>query len=333
MAPPQADNALREDPLTANSYAYVNGDPINLVDPNGHNPCSYEGTGPGGCTAEQNRALAASDRGADISGPPTLKRTYSSPAGDGTKGPAGCPAGYDVPRRSLGGLSTCQAIQTVINVYSECVQKNDSKLLQTCLTLLSFASQKIGSFNPIDCIAQHDNNLYAACQAEASKPKPSVVQIAWFGALNTLFGLLQGIGGFADEAVLPTAEIGAAGVRTAVSKGELPADILGTFANGAAGKIELQRDLIVFRFSGGVSGRTGRFLTDASTVNSIGGYGQSVIDALALPAGATAERLNAFIVPKGTTVYVGGVEGGASYAQQIFLNDPDVLVPLGGGAG
>jgi RHS repeat-associated protein len=36
---PPADLALGTDPLTNNRYNYVNGDPVNLVDPNGHNPC------------------------------------------------------------------------------------------------------------------------------------------------------------------------------------------------------------------------------------------------------------------------------------------------------
>jgi RHS repeat-associated protein/uncharacterized repeat protein (TIGR01451 family) len=37
-APPEANNALSADPLTANTYSYVNGDPVNLSDPNGHEP-------------------------------------------------------------------------------------------------------------------------------------------------------------------------------------------------------------------------------------------------------------------------------------------------------
>ncbi len=45
------------------SLPYVNGDPVNLVDPSGHNPCRTEGTGDDGCTTQANGILAASERG------------------------------------------------------------------------------------------------------------------------------------------------------------------------------------------------------------------------------------------------------------------------------
>jgi len=38
-ADPTKDLALGTDPLTANRYNYVNGDPVNLTDPNGHRTC------------------------------------------------------------------------------------------------------------------------------------------------------------------------------------------------------------------------------------------------------------------------------------------------------
>jgi RHS repeat-associated protein len=46
-ADPAADAALVSDPLTANRYAFVNGDPINLIDPTGHRPGCDEDS-PGG---------------------------------------------------------------------------------------------------------------------------------------------------------------------------------------------------------------------------------------------------------------------------------------------
>jgi hypothetical protein len=86
-----------------------------------------------------------------------------------------------------------------------------------------------------------------------------------------------------------------------------------------------------FRYSGGVSNALGRFLTDAPTISRIRAFGDAAKDPLNLPAGATATQLNAYIVPRGTTIYAGGIEGGASYAQQIFVNDPSILVLLGAG--
>jgi RHS repeat-associated protein len=38
-APPSKDLSVQTDPLTENRYSYVNGDPVNLVDPDGHKLC------------------------------------------------------------------------------------------------------------------------------------------------------------------------------------------------------------------------------------------------------------------------------------------------------
>ena len=44
-AAPQGDLALGTDPLTQNRYNYVNGDPINLADPSGHDPINAGSAG------------------------------------------------------------------------------------------------------------------------------------------------------------------------------------------------------------------------------------------------------------------------------------------------
>lgn len=40
---PTTNPSVGKDPLTANTYSYVNGDPVNLVDPNGHRACADTG--------------------------------------------------------------------------------------------------------------------------------------------------------------------------------------------------------------------------------------------------------------------------------------------------
>ena len=44
-----ANLSVGTDPLTANRYSYVNGDPVNLVDPSGHAPCAHGMIEGGGC--------------------------------------------------------------------------------------------------------------------------------------------------------------------------------------------------------------------------------------------------------------------------------------------
>jgi hypothetical protein len=83
--------------------------------------------------------------------------------------------------------------------------------------------------------------------------------------------------------------------------------------------------MIAYRYSGGVSGEVGRFLTDANTVKQISSAAAASI-ALRLPVGATAETLNTFIIPAGTRVFTGGVSGGATTAMQIFIKNASVLI-------
>jgi hypothetical protein len=111
--------------------------------------------------------------------------------------------------------------------------------------------------------------------------------------------------------------------KTATS---LPADIAASFRGGNYSSHVLQSDVVAYRFSGGVSEPTGRFLTTQQTVRWIGTPDEA-IRALNLPPGATAQQLNAFTIPKGTQIFYGRVEGGAQGATQIFIRDRGVLVP------
>jgi hypothetical protein len=134
----------------------------------------------------------------------------------------------------------------------------------------------------------------------------------------------------ASHAVSSTAAT-AAKVEAAVVKegvgAALPADIASTFRGGNYGSRVLQSDVEAFRFSGGIAAPQGRFLTTSQTVTGIANPGEA-ISALNLPSGATATQLNNFIIPKGTSIFYGRVEGGSATATQIFIHNPSVLRPV-----
>jgi RHS repeat-associated protein len=113
----------------------------------------------------------------------------------------------------------------------------------------------------------------------------------------------------------------------ASARGTIPRlsdDIAKTFADGKYHSRVLQQDVVAYRYSGGVSGEKGRFLTTEQTVRQIGSP-EAAQRALNLPAGATAEQLNRLVIPKGTSIYYGRVAGGGEKATQIFIHDASVL--------
>jgi hypothetical protein len=97
-----------------------------------------------------------------------------------------------------------------------------------------------------------------------------------------------------------------------------------TFAGGRYHTRVLQQDVVAYRYSGGTSSARGHFLTTEQTVGQIGSPGAARAT-LNLPSGATAEQLNLFVIPKGTTIYYGRVAGGGDTATQIFIDDAAVL--------
>jgi RHS repeat-associated protein len=60
QAQPSANLSVGVDPLTQNTYTYVNGDPVNLVDPNGHAACA--GDSQGSCLSPRGNSSYTSDQ-------------------------------------------------------------------------------------------------------------------------------------------------------------------------------------------------------------------------------------------------------------------------------
>ena len=138
--------------------------------------------------------------------------------------------------------------------------------------------------------------------------------------INRVLPALAGPEGAAAAVALKSLGLAAKGAAT------LSSEIAATFAGGKYTSTILQAPLTAYRYSGGVSAATGRFLTTGNTAAQISSPAAASI-ALRLPLGATAETLSTFTIPAGTRVFMGGVEGGASTATQIFIENPSVLIP------
>ena len=146
--------------------------------------------------------------------------------------------------------------------------------------------------------------------------KDAVLEVGFMLVTHRLFGLL----GTPARALRATTSAGSGAAR-------LPADIAATFRNGSYRSRVLQSDVEAFRFSGGSAEPAGRFLTTRQTVLDIATPGEARA-ALNLPMGATATELNTFVIPKGTRIFYGRVEGGGASATQIFIENKGVLVPV-----
>ena len=85
-----SDLGVQSNPLTANLYGYVDGDPVNFADPTGHNPCSEEGyddSGAQGCTPAENTTLAAGSSPGAVNNPPYSSSSGHGPTSYGTPAP------------------------------------------------------------------------------------------------------------------------------------------------------------------------------------------------------------------------------------------------------
>lgn len=136
-----------------------------------------------------------------------------------------------------------------------------------------------------------------------------------------------GIGKALGFAVGTGLTLGVSGTIQAAEEGAsltLTEEVGSTFANSSYRTITLKSDVAAYRYSGGTTDPVGRFLTTRQTVGRISSPGDAQ-RMLNLPAGNTAETLNVFIIPKGTTIFVGRVAGGGQRATQIFIKNPSVL--------
>jgi len=106
----------------------------------------------------------------------------------------------------------------------------------------------------------------------------------------------------------------------------LPARVAARFS-GNVHRLVLKSNVIAYRYWGGSSDKLGHWLTTEGTVSQIGSALEAQI-ALKLPAGATAEQLTGFVIPRGTEIFIGRVAGGALSATQIWVRDVARLLSI-----
>ena len=104
---------------------------------------------------------------------------------------------------------------------------------------------------------------------------------------------------------------------------KLPPEVAENFA-GKIHRAVLRSETTVFRYSGGVSDDVGHWFTTKTSLRLTKGIDPKV--ALKLPAGATAEKLNMFVLPVGSEVFVGRVADGSAKATQVYLYDLSTIV-------
>ena len=105
-----------------------------------------------------------------------------------------------------------------------------------------------------------------------------------------------------------------------ISTNNLSSEIANTFREGRYRTLTLKSDVEAYRYWGGESKPITSWFTTRQTVGKI--YSpQQAINALKLSEGNFANKLGRFVIPKGTTIYIGRVEGGARWATQVYIED------------
>lgn len=179
------------------------------------------------------------------------------------------------------------------------------------------------------------SGTYGAASSVPEAPQPQGFwDTAWdiisFGyslkQFNDNPGWGTGLGLLADTLALlaPGVPGGAGFAAKAIGRADDVGDAAKTFRGGKYVTKTLTKDVEAYRFFGGEVGPAGRYLTTRQTLKMIGSP-NSARSILKLPEGNLATDMGKFIIPKGTTVYIGRVEGGAQKATQIFIKDASVL--------
>jgi hypothetical protein len=102
----------------------------------------------------------------------------------------------------------------------------------------------------------------------------------------------------------------------------LPAAIAKTFQGGKYHATTLTSDWRVQRVFGGGADAAGRFMTPSAPNAEV------ARGALQLPAQNAATHVADILIPQGTTIYTGIVNGSTTGAAQIFVRNPEVLKVL-----
>lgn len=130
------------------------------------------------------------------------------------------------------------------------------------------------------------------------------------------------VGRLAGAVVARSATLGAiASAARALGDGHkpLPGAIAKTFQGGQYHASKLTSELRVQRVFGGGADAAGRFLTPSAPT------AETARGALQLPAQNAATHVADILIPKGTTIYTGIVDGSTAGAAQIFVRNPEVL--------